>query len=335
MTAVSGLAGSFAQLALARVGVGIGEAATGPATQSMFADLFARRQRTVALAIFGVATPVGLMTAFVAGGWLHEAIGWRRTLVALGLPGLALALAIRTTVREPQRGASDAAQEPGRAYDVRATIAYLWGLRTMRHVAMGASLSIFAGWALLVWGPSFLIRVHGLSTGDAGLWLGLASGIGGIAGTLGSGMAAQRLAARDERWLMLVPSLTCAAAIVFVVLFLMLPDAASATPMAFGVMLFGPAMLGPVMAATQSLAKVRMRAMAAALVAMTFNIFGSGPGPLVTGALSDLLAPSYGNQSIRYALLICCTLALAGAALHFRFAAKHLEADLTRAAQAD
>ncbi len=92
MTTLSGAVTSFVQLALARVGVGIGAAATGPANQSMLSDLFERERRTVALSILGVGVPAGLIAASIGGGWLNDAIGWRGTLVAIAIPGLLLAL---------------------------------------------------------------------------------------------------------------------------------------------------------------------------------------------------------------------------------------------------
>ena len=89
MTMVSGYAASFLQLAAARVGLGIGEAAAAPAAHSMISDLFPKDRRTASLALLAVAAPVGTMIAFTIGGMVNAAIGWRMTFVALGAPGLA------------------------------------------------------------------------------------------------------------------------------------------------------------------------------------------------------------------------------------------------------
>jgi len=97
--------------------------------------------------------------------------------------------------------------------------------------------------------------------------------------------------------------------------------------MFFGIMLFGPAMLGPVMTVTQALAKVRMRALAAALVTLTYNLIGVGLGSLTVGVASDLLAPRFGAASLRYALLLAAV-AMLGAALFFISGTRHLRAEL-------
>jgi MFS family permease len=94
MTMLSGYAGSVLQLAAARVGLGVGEAAAGPAAHSMIADLFPRDRRPASLALLGVAAPVGTMIAFTIGGMVNAAVGWRMTFVALGAPGLLLTVLI-------------------------------------------------------------------------------------------------------------------------------------------------------------------------------------------------------------------------------------------------
>lgn len=332
MTTLAGMVTSFAQLALTRVGLGIGESATWPAGQSMVSDFFSPDRRAAALSILAVSPPAGLMAAFILGGWLNETVGWRLTLVCIGVPGLLLALLVRLTLSEPRRGGAERGTVDTTGYGFRATLAYLWNLRSMRYLMLGAAMNIFATWALMVWSPAFLIRVHGVETAKVGAWLGLASGVGGAAGTLLAGLMAQQLGRRDPRWLLGVPALTGLFAVPFIILFLNLPAASSALPMFFGIMLFAPAMLGPVMTVTQGLAKIRMRALAAALVTLTYNLIGVGLGPLAVGVMSDLLAPKVGVASIRYALLLAAGAAMLGATLHFAMGARHLRADLERAA---
>jgi hypothetical protein len=131
----------------------------------------------------------------------------------------------------------------------------------------GASLNFFAGSALIAWSAPFLIRVHGMNTEEAGAWLGITTGVGGIAGTLLGGLSAQRLARRDPAWLLRFPAVASALAAPFVLLFLTLP-ASSAPVMTLGASFFGSCLLGPVLAVTQTLAKVRVRALASALVTL-------------------------------------------------------------------
>jgi predicted MFS family arabinose efflux permease len=330
MTMLSGYVTTFLQLAAARVGLGVSEAAAMPATLSMLSDLFPRERRAAPLALLAVAAPVGTMIAFTIGGIMNAAIGWRLTFVALGAPGLLLTVVILSTIREPRRGESEGRSVDARHYDLPDTIGYLWSLRSLRFLAAGASLNVFAASAKLVWSAPFLIRVHHMNTDEAGAWLGITTGVGGIAGVLLGGLAAQRLARTDPAWLLRVPALTSALAAPFVVLFLMLP-ASSAPVMNLGASFFGTCMLGPVLAVTQTLAKVRMRALAAALVSLVINLIGTGLGPLTVGVASDLLAPSWGVSSIRYALLAAAVMALLGAALSFNRGARYLASELDRA----
>jgi hypothetical protein len=237
---------------------------------------------------------------------------------------------ILLTMREPRRGASETKWVDAQQYDLHDTIGYLRRLRSLRCLAVGASLNVFAASAKLVWSAPFLIRVHNMSTEEAGAWLGITTGIGGIAGTALGGLAAQRLAQTDPAWMLRVPALTSALAVPFGVLFLTLP-ASSAPLMNLAESFFGTCMLGPVLATTQTLAKVRMRALTAALVSLVINLFGAGLGPLTVGVASDLLAPSVGPNSIRYALLAPAVIALLGAAFSFNRGARHLASELDRA----
>jgi predicted MFS family arabinose efflux permease len=331
MTMVSGYAASFMQLAAARVGLGVGEAAAAPASHSMISDLFPKERRTASLALLAVAAPVGTMLAFTIGSLVNAAIGWRMTFVALGAPGLALAVLILLTIREPRRGASETRPVDATIYGFRPTIGYLSSLRSLRWLAAGASLNVFAASALLVWSAPFLIRVHGMTIDAAGAWLGMTTGAGGIAGTVLGGLAAQRLARADPAWLLRVPAVASALAAPFVVLFLTLP-ASSAPVMTLGISFFGSCLVGPVVAVTQTLAKVRMRALASALVTLIVNVFGAGLGPLTVGVASDVLARSVGTSSIRYALLVPAVTALLGAALCFSRGARQVASELEHAA---
>src|SRR5690606_7973178 len=98
---------SFIQLFLFRVGVGIGEAGAGPASHSLIADYFRKVDRPTAIGFFSLGVPLGNFLGIFVGGMLIASIGWRWTFVALGLPGILLALIVWLTVREPIRGATD------------------------------------------------------------------------------------------------------------------------------------------------------------------------------------------------------------------------------------
>ena len=327
MTAVCGVAGSFWQLALSRVGVGVGEAAFLPAGMSMISDRFPQERRPVAMAMLMLAFPMGIMISFVVGGRLGEAIGWRMTMVLLGGVGLMLALLLRTSLVEPARGLADEETGDRELYGVGETIRYLVGLSSLRNVAAGAAIAFFAGNSVAVWSPAFLMRVHGLDLAATGIWLGPAMGVGGISGVLVGGFVAQRMARRDIRWLTWAPAL---AQILFVpasLLLLTQPTVPASIPGFVGTAFCSSAMMAPSMTVVQGLAKLRMRALAAAVVSMTINLAGIGLGPLVAGVLSDALRPRFGEESIRYALLVTA-LASLWAAAHFVLAGRRLRQEL-------
>ena len=331
MTTLSAFASSFAQLALARIGIGFAESATGPASNSMIADLYPPARRPFALSMLATASPVGMMLAFIVGGWLSDAVGWRMTLVSAGVPGIVLALVVWLTVREPERGAAESGHADTARYDFRTTLHHLLRSRAFVYLTLGAASSVFAIMAMMVWSPSVLTRVHGVATSTAGLWLGVATGLGGIAGGPLSGWWAGRLSRRDVRWLLRVPSITSMLAAPFLAMFLLLPPAA-ALPFFFLAVMCCAAILGPVMAATQEIAKVRMRATASALLILSFNFVGTGLGPVAVGAVSDLLAVTLGNSSIRAALWLAVAATLLASAL-FHLGARHLREDVAHRRQ--
>lgn len=332
ITALSALAGSFLQLALARIGVGFGESATGPASYSMLSDLHAARTRVAALSMFATGAPVGLMLAFILGGWLNDRFGWRVALATIGAPGVLLGVVVWLTIKEPERGAAETGAADTARYSLSATLRFLRESRSFCWLSLGASLLNFAAIGLLVWSPAFMLRVHGMPAAQAGLWLGLATGLGGIiAGPL-SGWIAARLAPRDPAWLLRLPALSSFLVAPCIALFLSLGTPAASLPMFFAAVVGCAAMFGPVMTVALGVAKIRMRATATALVALAYNLVGTGLGPLAVGAGSDVLAPVLGVSSIRGALWLAVATSFA-AGLAFIAGAPHVRADMERAAK--
>jgi len=330
MTSLSACAASFVQLALLRIGVGIAESGSGPAGQSLLADLFPPARRTAAMSMLAIASPVGVMLAFIIGGALNERFGWRMTLAGIGAPGVLLALLWWLTVKEPPRGASDASLVDNKPSELRQTVRYLSSLKSFRGLTLGSSLAIFTIMVMIVWSPAYLERVYGISSAQVGLSLGIATGLGGIAGGLGSGLLAQRLMVRDLAWLLRLPALTSLVGAPLVAGFLLLGKSPAALPLFFGVAFCSAAMLAPVMSATQLVAKVQMRAVAAALVTLMFNFIGTGLGPFAVGLMSDILAPRLGLRALPTAMWLAA-LASLGAALAFAIGARHLRRDVIRA----
>ena len=211
MTAASGLAQNFTHLALARVGVGVGEAACSPPAHSLLADYFPPERRATAFSVYNCGTSVGILFGMVAGGWISELFGWR--------------------------------------------------------------------WALFM------------------------------------------------RWYLWFPAISGVLSIPLVIGFVMLDS------MAWGLVIYVPAViltgmwLAAAIAATQMLVKLRMRATGSAILFLVMNLIGMGMGPQAVGVLNDLLFDRFGDDAIRYSLLLVKSITI-WSAIHFTLAARALRADM-------
>lgn len=301
-----GLATGFLQLMLFRVGVAVGEAGCIPPAHSLIADYFSRAERPRALSIYMLGVPLSLMIGFLSAGWLNELYGWRVAFFVLGMPGLVLAVVARLTLREPRSskqtmiGCSPKTAQPS----FKEVCKTLWANAAFRHLLICFSVWYFFGYGLLQWQPAFFIRSHGLQTGELGTWFALVHGVGCGVGTWLGGEWAARYAAGDERMQLSV----CALAFAF---FAVLSACTYLAPnhywgfLALALANVGGSMaLGPLLATIQTLVPSSMRAMSVALVYLFANLIGMGLGPVATGALSDALRPMFGNESLRYALVI-------------------------------
>ena len=331
MTALCGFAQSFAQLALARIGVGIGEAGSSPPSHSIVADLYEPHERATALAIFALGVNIGILIGFLAGGWINEFFGWRAAFMVVGVPGLLLALLVRLSVPEPPRGHSEGrgAEAETAAPPLAEAFRSLWRVRSLRHIALGAALNSFVGYGAVAWVPTFLIRSFGMTTGDVGTALALIIGIVGGLGTFLGGYFADRLAHRDVRWNMWLVAACVGGGTPFTFGVYLAPDAFWALAAFLVPAAVGALYLGPSLAMVQGLVSLRMRTVASALLLFVINIIGLGLGPQMVGVVSDLLAPRFGDESLRYALLVVGLVNL-WSAVHFFRASRTLRQDLAR-----
>lgn len=320
MTALCGYAGSFAQLALARIGVGIGEAGSSPPSHSIIADLFPVATRGTAMGIFALGVNFGLLIAYLGGGFLSEHWGWRATFVAVGLPGLLIALLLHFTTIEPQRGAVERPVEPAAVGGAGAApIAdspprfmevwrFMWQNLATRHLTIGAALAGFTGYGFTLWMPSFFVRSHGLGPTEVGLVLALMTGVVGGLGTFAAGRLADVLAARDPRWRAWLVGAAKAGYVPFLVAFFWIEDLTLSLMLYTIPAFFGGFYLAPTFALVQNLVGLRMRALASSITLFILNIIGMGFGPQLVGVLSDLFAPAYGQESLRMALMVLALL---------------------------
>ena len=331
MTAISGLVQNYVQLLLARMGVGVGEAGGSPPAHSIISDIFPPERRASALAFYSMGVNIGILFGFLAGGWLNEIFDWRTAFFVVGAPGLIIALIVRYTLREPIRGLSEQRQVETQTVPFSNVLNLLMSRPAFKHMAFGAALNAFAGYSTSSWTASFMIRSHGMSTGELGTWLAMIMGFGGAVGVFAGGVIAERLARKDVRWYMWLPALTGLICVPFMVANYMVAGAYTALIVSIIPGILFNVYLGNTLAMTHGLVGLRMRALASAILFFILNLIGLGLGPWAIGLLSDLLAPTLGQESLRHAMLYLLPAMMTWSAIHFYLASRTLKEDLANA----
>ena len=326
-TALSGLAQNFWHMLIARIGVGVGEAGCSPPAHSMVADYYPSDQRATALGIYSLGIPFGIMFGLFVGGWINELFGWRMAFFVVGVPGLLLAVLARYTLTEPPRGMAEGRADTSDQPSVRETLVYLWRKKSFRHMSFAAALAAFAGYGFVVWIPSFLIRSFDMNTGEIGTWFGLILGIPGGLGIVLGGYLADRFGARDPKWFLWTTAVALLITVPFNMIIYLATDSTTALLGMIIPVLLGNFYQATTFSQTQGISALRMRAVAAGILLFIINIIGLGMGPQMVGIMSDLLNSTYGDESLRYALLLCALVNL-WAAFHYFIAGRHLADDL-------
>jgi MFS family permease len=328
MTFLCGMAQTVATLTLARIGVGIGESAGSPASQSIIADLFNKNERPRALGIYAIGTYLGIFLGYFIGGYVNQHYGWRMAFFTAGLPGIALAAVLWLTISEPKRGAMAETFTPE---PIGPTLGFLTSQQSFVIVLIGFCLTTYTNYATAAWIPPFLARVHHLSSAEIGTYAGTFKGLAGMAGTLIGGLVVAQISRRDDRWKLWAPAITSGlAGPVFAVCMLTNDFATMVAALAATSFLVG-FHLGPIFAIAQTVARPSMRALASAIIALTATCFGQGVGPLVVGVINDALKNDYGANAVRYSLLSAAVTTTLGALL-FIWAARTIRGDIQRAA---
>jgi len=335
MTAVSGLSRSFEQLALARLGVGLGEAGCGPPSHSLIADLYPAGERARALGIYGLGIPIGTLFALSGGGWIAAQFGWREALFVVGLPGLLLAVVVLKTLPEPQRGATEDDARSSIALPIAQSLRYLLQCKTFIHVAIGGALATGVGASIVIWAAPFLLRTHDMGLAQAGLMLGIIAGIPGAVGMYCGGALADYFGANDIRWRLQIVSVALILSCPFAIAAWLVPGrnlslALLIVPFTLCTFFYQATSFAQI----QSISPLGMRATAAAALLLVMNIVGQGGGPLLVGLLSDQFYPYLGADSLRGALSVMSIFAI-WAAWHYWRAGQHLAADYKGAIQHD
>jgi MFS family permease len=347
MTAICGFTHSFAQLFMARVGVGVGEAGGVTPAYALICDYFPPQERARALSVYSFGIPIGSAVGIVLGGFITSLMSWRMAFFIVGIAGLLITPLLKFTVREPTRGALDAARMDGAApadgvagidhgaqgapgaptlLQVMAVLGRkpsFWGL------SLGAACASMMGYGLFFWAPSFLVRSFQLSLLHASLCYGSLVLVGGLFGIWFGGVLADRYGATRRGMYAFIPAMAFLATVPFYVAGVL----STTLWVSFIVLLvptaLGLAWLGPVLAAVQHLVPANMRATSSALFLFVNNLIGIGLGTTLIGVLSDAMRLRFGTESLRYAILSGTGFYLMAAAFLF-IAARKLAKDWHR-----
>lgn len=282
MTALCGLATSFIQMLLARIGVSIGESGCVPAAHSLLSDYIPPERRVTAMAIFSAGGAVGALVAAIGGGWIAQHYGWRTAFLSCGIAGISFAIFFRLTVREPKRTALD-----DHIPDLWASLRALFVKRSYIHTIAGGALAAFAGYGITQYLTSFFMRAHGLPLNQAALAVGIGVGGFGVIGGLIVGFTVDRLAPRFPRIEAQLPAVGLLAATIFYTGCFHAPTAW----LSIVSLCVGSAALnfyfGPMYAIAQNVAAPRSRATATAALMFLVTLCGYSLGPPTLGLLSD------------------------------------------------
>lgn len=345
MTAVCGLAQNAVHLFLARLGVGVGEAGGVAPAYSLISDYFPPERRARALAIYSFGIPIGSAVGIIFAGIITTILDWRSAFIILGIAGIALAPFFRATMREPKRGSQDKAGSTTGAASVSEVLSTLVRKRSFWFLSTGAACSSMMGYGLFAWMPAFLSRSYPealpqffswaegwLIPDGAGVVLyasyfyGAIVLIGGVIGIWLGGEFGDRLGGKKRSAFAIVPAIAFLAATPFFVLGLI----SNSLTLSFFVFMIPTALslawLGPVLAAFQHIVPPNMRATASAVFLLINNLIGIGVGDLAIGAMSDALSQAFGEESLRYSILVGTSFYLIAAALLF-IASRFLDGD--------
>jgi len=317
MTAMTGFAQTYVQLFLTRVGVGVGEAGCHPPAHSLIGDFFPREKRALGIGLFNAGAAAGVAGGMALIGLLGERYGWRAAMQIVGLMGLPLALLTYFTIAEPARPALHREN----VESLWRSVSALMRRPAFVHLVLAISIALVGSQGFSVWAPTFLMRSFHMGMGAAGAWIGGITAGFAIVGTIVGGLLTLRLMPRDARWELWLPAGSVAICVpTFVVM--------TTTHQVWVVLLmkslntfFGAIGSSVGMAALQSFAEPRRRATAVAISLLLTSLLGTGGGPYLIGLASTLLEPTFGPDSLRYALLIA-PLMLVWAFAHYMLAAR-------------
>ncbi len=312
-TALTGLATNFTQIALARAGVGIGEAGGSPPSHSIISDLYAKEDRAGALGIYSMGIPFGIMFAYFATAMLmgqdNNEVDWRRIFIILGMAGVGLAVLLRVLLREPKRGAMEISSgvEIEKAPFIEA-IKTLLSIPSWWFMCLGIAMGSFVSYAFSAFQTKYIATFDpNFDFKTLVIVLGVINGISYAGGTYLGAKVADMWGKKNIRAYGYLPAIAIACAMPFALAGFWVPSVWTHLICTTFMLLFLGAYLGPCFAIAQTLAPINMRAMSTALFFFILNMIALGGGPTTAGWLIDVFKETYPDlEAIRWAMTAIC-----------------------------
>lgn len=311
-TALTGLAGNFMQIGLARMGVGIGEAGGSPPSHSIISDMYPKEERAGALGVYSMGIPFGIMAAYFVTAWIigpsqEEAtvVDWRKIFIFLGVTGVALAVLVKLVLREPVRGAMEFGQQAKMVKPpFMESIKILLKIPAWWAMCLGIAFGSFASYALSTFHTKYLIALD--PTFDFQhliILLGIINGTAYAGGAFFGARLADKWGSKDIRAYGWVPAIAISLCLPIGIGSFWVSSIEVNLLLSTLFLLFVGIYLGPSFAIAQTLAPINMRAMSTALFFFVLNMIALGGGPTFAGWMIDVFKENYNDlDSMRYAM---------------------------------
>jgi MFS family permease len=319
-TMACGLAGSYAQLAVARMTVGFGEAGGVPPSYAVISDYFAPQRRGMALGVYNLGPPIGAALGVAFGASIAVTLGWRYAFIILGSVGVLTALGVFFIVREPRRGGLDAelAQAHGEAGSPAAgfgaTLKMFFTRRSLLLAALGSGATQIITYGMGNFATLFLMREKGMTLQQVAVWFAIALIVGMGGGIYASGRLVDRFTRRSKAAYGWLPAASLTLAVPLYLVFVWAPTWPLALAFLMGPLFLNYFYLTASVALVQQEVRPDQRVMSGALLLLVMNFIGMGLGPTYVGAASDHFRatdPQHCLQTALYTLVPFYVLAIA------------------------
>jgi MFS family permease len=325
-TFLSGLAGSYPALLLARSFIGVGEAGFGGVAPTLISDFFPKEIRGRMLSFFYVAIPVGSALGYLLGGAVGHRYGWRVAFFVAGAPGVLFGI-LSFLMAEPARGAGEGVKGGGERRFRAGEVLALWKNRSYVSTVLGMSAMTFTLGGMGFWFPTFFYRLRGLPLEEANGLFGGITVLAGLTGTFLGGFLGDFFAKKTPKSYLLVSGWGMLLAVPPALFGLMAHSKHVYVPALFLAEVLVFLNTGPANAVLVNVVLPEIRATAIAFAIFVYHLLGDAPSPVLIGKASDALG------SLQSALMLT-VVGMVFSGVFYLFGARSLAADTEAVARA-